>query len=71
MFVPYSGQTSLPPRSVKILVHFVKFLLCSSKYVRFEVFTAVTMKNAVFWDIKIQLVPHRRHVTSLLQSLVG
>jgi hypothetical protein len=28
--------------------------------VRFEVFTAVTMKNAVFWDIKAQLVPHRR-----------
>jgi hypothetical protein len=23
----------------------------SSCYVRFEVFTAVTMKNAVFWDI--------------------
>jgi hypothetical protein len=23
-------------------------------YVRFEVFTAVTMKNAVFWDIKTQ-----------------
>jgi hypothetical protein len=24
----------------------------SSRYVRFEVFTAVTMKNVVFWDIK-------------------
>jgi hypothetical protein len=24
--------------------------------VRFEIFTAVTMKNAVFWDIKTQYV---------------
>jgi hypothetical protein len=39
--------------------------------VRFEVFTAVTMKNAVFWDIKTQFVPHRRHITSPLQSPVG
>jgi hypothetical protein len=27
--------------------------------------------NAVFWDIKIQFVPHRRHITSLLQSQTG
>jgi hypothetical protein len=40
-------------------------------YVRFEVFTAVTMKNAVFWDIKTQFVPHRRHITSPLQSPTG
>jgi hypothetical protein len=26
------------------------------------------MKNAVFWDTKIQFVPHRRHITSPLQS---
>jgi hypothetical protein len=37
-------------------------------YVRFEVSTAVTMKNAVFCDIKTQFVLHRRHITSLLQS---
>jgi hypothetical protein len=36
--------------------------------VRFEVFTAVTMKNVVFWDIKPQFVLHWRHVTSPLQS---
>jgi hypothetical protein len=36
--------------------------------VRLEVFTAVTMKNVVFWDIKAQFVLHRRHITSLLQS---
>jgi hypothetical protein len=39
-----------------------------SRYVRFEVFTAVTMKNVVFWDIKTQFVLHRRHITSPLQS---
>jgi hypothetical protein len=30
--------------------------------VRFEVFTAVTMKNAVSWDIETQFVPHRRQL---------
>jgi hypothetical protein len=40
----------------------------NSVFVRFEVFTAVTMKNAVFWDIKSQFVLHRRHITSPLQS---
>jgi hypothetical protein len=39
--------------------------------VRFEVFTAVTMKNAVFWDIKTQFLPHRRHITSPLPRSVG
>jgi hypothetical protein len=36
-------------------------------YVRSEVFTAVTMKNAVFWDIKPQFIPHMRHIMSPLQ----
>jgi hypothetical protein len=40
-------------------------------YVGFEVFTAVNMVNAVFWDIKTQFVPHRRHITSPLQSPAG
>jgi hypothetical protein len=35
--------------------------------VRFEVYTAVTVKNAVFWDIKTEFVPHRGHITSPLQ----
>jgi hypothetical protein len=35
---------------------------------RFEVFTAVTMKNVVFWNIKTQFVLHRRHIRSPLQS---
>jgi hypothetical protein len=42
-------------------------VLCSIS-VRFEVFTAVTMKNVVFWDIKALFVPHRRHITSPLHS---
>jgi hypothetical protein len=36
-------------------------------YVIFEVFMVVT-KNAVFWDIKTQFVPHRRHIKFPLQS---
>jgi hypothetical protein len=35
---------------------------------RFEVFTAVTMNNVIFWDIKPQFVRHRKHITSPLQS---
>jgi hypothetical protein len=34
-------------------------------------FTDVTVKNAVFWDIKPQFVPQRRHIASLLQSPTG
>jgi hypothetical protein len=26
------------------------------------------MKNVVFWDIKTQFVPHRRHIAAPLQS---
>jgi hypothetical protein len=29
------------------------------------------MKNAVFWDIETQFVPHRRHITSPLQFPAG
>jgi hypothetical protein len=36
--------------------------------VRFEVLTAVAMKDVVLWDIKTQFIPHRRHITSSLQS---
>jgi hypothetical protein len=39
--------------------------------IRLEVFTAVTMKNVVFWDTKTQFVPQRRYITSLLQSPAG
>jgi hypothetical protein len=40
-------------------------------HVRFEVFTAVTTKNTVFWDIKTQFVLHRRHITAPLHNPVG
>jgi hypothetical protein len=36
--------------------------------VRVEVFTAVTMKNVVFCDIKTHFVLHRRHIPSPLQT---
>jgi hypothetical protein len=31
-------------------------------------FIRVIMNNAVFWDVKAEIVPHRKHITSLLQS---
>jgi hypothetical protein len=46
----------------------VLLLQANMKPVRFEVFTAVTMKNVVFWHIKTQFVLHRRFITSPLQS---
>jgi hypothetical protein len=39
--------------------------------VGFEVLTAVTVKKVVFWDIRTQFVPHRRHITSPLQIPAG
>jgi hypothetical protein len=39
-----------------------------SDIVKFDIFTAVTMKNVVFLDIKPLFVLHRRHITSPLQS---
>jgi hypothetical protein len=47
------------------------FLETCISYVRLEVFTAVTMKNAVSWDIKTRFLPHRRHITSPLPSPAG
>jgi hypothetical protein len=29
------------------------------------------MKDAVFWDIKSQFIPHRRHIASLPESSAG
>jgi hypothetical protein len=40
-------------------------------HVRFEVFTAVTMKNVFFWDIETQFILHRKYITSPLPSPVG
>jgi hypothetical protein len=32
--------------------------------IRFNVFTEVTVKNPALWDIKTQLVPHRKYYVS-------
>jgi hypothetical protein len=40
-------------------------------YARFEVFTAVTMKNVVFWDKTKHFIPHRKYFTSPLRSPTG
>jgi hypothetical protein len=52
----------------EIFLFAASLLLVPIWYVRFEVFTPVTMKNVVFWDIKTQFVPHSTQVTSPLQS---
>jgi hypothetical protein len=39
--------------------------------VRIEVLTAVIMKNAVFRYVSTQFVPHKKHITSPLQSPVS
>jgi hypothetical protein len=57
-----SAANPSPSYLVKINKH------SGGNYVRFELFTAVTMKNVVFWDINTQFVPYRRHITPPLQS---
>jgi hypothetical protein len=39
--------------------------------VRFEVFTAVTMKKAVFWDVAPRLAPHLHSATSQKTAFFG
>jgi hypothetical protein len=38
-------------------------LIMQMQLVRFEILTAVTMKNAVFWDTRSQFIPHTKHIT--------
>jgi hypothetical protein len=38
---------------------------------RVDVSTELTMKNVVFWDMEAQFTPHRKHITSLIQSPAG
>jgi hypothetical protein len=48
--------------------------LCNGNntFLRFEVITAVTMKNAVFWHIEPQFIPHRKQYFSATEpSLLG
>jgi hypothetical protein len=51
--------------------HFDINLVTVRKPVRSEVLTAVAMKDDVFRDIKTQFLPHRRNITSPLQSRAG
>jgi NAD(P)H-flavin reductase len=62
-----NNLTSLTSYRIK----FIASLANDFIHVRFEVFTAVTMKNGVFLNIKTQFVLHRRHITSPLQSPGG
>jgi ABC-type polysaccharide transport system permease subunit len=41
-----------------------------TEYIGFEDFATVTMKNAVFLDIKTLFLPHWRHIMSPLQTPV-
>jgi hypothetical protein len=60
----------LPEASIRNMQHIlIRSRVC--KTWRFEFFTAVTMKNAVFLDIQTQFVLHRKHFTSPLQSPAG
>jgi hypothetical protein len=36
--------------------------------VGFKVFTAVTMRNAMFWDIETPFIPHRNHIVSATET---
>jgi hypothetical protein len=38
------------------------------KNLKFEVLTAMTMKNATFWDVKTQFILHKKLVKFLLQN---
>jgi hypothetical protein len=38
-------------------------LRINSEHVRFEISTAMTVKNVALWDIKAQFIPHRKHIS--------
>jgi hypothetical protein len=69
----YGYQPGTKQHSSQCVPRECKFETMSNQYwfVRFEVFTAMITNNAVFWDIKTQFVPHRKHITSPLKSPVG
>jgi hypothetical protein len=53
---------------VCVYTKWMPWLVNTFRDVRFEVFTAVIMKNVVCWDIEAHFVLHRRHITSPLLS---
>jgi hypothetical protein len=58
-----SGKTTISVR-----IFFQSGRRCNLGSARFEFYTAVTMKNAAFWDTRTKFVLHRKHITSPLQS---
>jgi hypothetical protein len=52
---------------VEVMPSALAFAKLSLVILSSEVFTAVTMKNAVFWNIKSQFVSHMKHIRSPLQ----
>jgi hypothetical protein len=52
-----TAEDEWPPHS--------EILMAGKKYgsARFEVSSAVAMKDDVFWEIQSQLIPHRRHIS--------
>jgi hypothetical protein len=68
---PSPSPTPTPPTPTQKHRNEYRDVTYSVQDVRSEVFTAVTMNNVVFWGIETQFVPHRRHITSPLQSSAG
>jgi hypothetical protein len=52
-------------------INYIHIYMKNFKIVRIEVFTALTMKNVVFCDVRTKFLLHRRHITSTPQSLAG
>jgi hypothetical protein len=50
---------------IYIYIYIVLYIL------RFDVSTVMTMNNAVFWDIKTQFVPLKKHITCSPRSPAG
>jgi hypothetical protein len=53
---------------IKVSHHGSRDIFATLLLLCFELFTAVTKNNTVYWDIETQFVPHRRHITSPLQN---
>jgi hypothetical protein len=61
------GEAELPKvqRAIKRITIKITTVINHS---RFEISTAVTMKNVIFWVINTQFVLHRKLITSPLQG---
>jgi hypothetical protein len=50
---------------VKVVEEMANYILGNLYYVRVEVFTAVTMKNAVFWDVSEERIVSETSVNKI------